>query len=185
MLAYVFWHWPRGAVAPADYEAKLRAFQKCLAENPPAGFLRSVVYRVRDASWLEPSSVAYEEWYLTDGSAALDPLNDAAVAPACRAAHDAAAHLAAGGTAGLYRLRLGAAELKEARCAYWLAKPAGMKYEDFYALFTPLVGPAGIALWGRQMTLGPTPEFCLHSREDFQLPPGIAPQKTLLERIWP
>ena len=185
MLAYLFWHWPQAGVAASAYETRLREFQQTLAANKPLGFLQSVVYRVQGASWLGKNSDAYEEWYLTDGSAALDPLNEAAVGSACRAAHDAAAQLAAGGVAGLYRLRQGKGEVEAARFAYWLPKPAGMKYEELYALLKPLTGSPGIALWGRQMVLGPTPEFCLLTRDAAALPSGLAPQMTSLERIWP
>lgn len=185
MLAYVFWHWPQAGVAAAAYEARLLEFHSTLTANKPPGLLRSVVFRVRGADWLGQSLDAYEEWYLTDGSAALDPLNDAAVAPACRAAHDAAARLAAGGTAGLYRLRAGEAALDAARSACWLAKPAGMRYEEFYALLNPLTSQPGIALWGRQMVLGPTLEFCLHTRGTAELPAGMASHRTSLERLWP
>jgi len=185
MLAYVFWHWPQAGVAVSTYQVRLREFQSTLAGNKPPGFLHSTIFRVHGAGWLGTAREAYEEWYLTDGSAALDPLNQAAVAPACRAAHDAAAQLAAGGAAGLYRLRQGRADLEAARFAYWLSKPAGMKYDEFYALLKPLTSQPGIALWGRQMVLGPTPEFCLHTRESVELPSGIAPQMTSLDRLWP
>lgn len=185
MLAYVFWHWPQPSVAASDYEAKLRDFQAALADNKPPGFLHSALFRVKGANWLGGITDAYEEWYLVDTSAGLDPLNDAAVAPACLAVHDAAAQLAARGTAGLYRLRVGEGEPESARVAYWLTKPAGMKYEEFYAALKPQTSQAGAALWGRQMTLGPTPEFCLHTRELVELPAGIASQMTALERLWP
>jgi len=185
MLGYVFWHWPQTGVATATYESKLRDFQTTLAVNKPTGFHRSALFHVRGANWLGGVADAYEEWYLVDGSAGLDPLNDAAVAPACRAAHDAAAQLAAGGAAGLYRLRAGEAELETARAACWLAKPAGMKYEDFYASLRPLTSQPRVALWGRQMLLGPTPEFCLRSPAKVELPAGLAGLSTELELLWP
>ncbi len=46
--------------------------------------------------------------------------------------------------------------------AYWMSKPAGMSYAVFDASIQPLVA-RGCCLWGRRMTLGPTPEFCLHA----------------------
>ena len=185
MLAYVFWHWPQAGVPASTYETRLRDFQSALAANKPPGFLHSALFRVKGANWLGNITDAYEEWYLVDASAGLDPLNDAAVAPACRAAHDAAAQLAAGGTAGLYRLRVGEGEPESARVACWLTKPAGIKYEEFYTALKPQIGQPGAALWGRQMTLGPTPEFCLHTRDFVELPAGIASQRTALERLWP
>ncbi len=37
-----------------------------------------------------------------------------------------------------------------------------MSYRDFETGLQPQV-EAGACLWGRRMTLGPTPEFCLHA----------------------
>ena len=55
--------------------------------------------------------------------------------------------------------------------AYWLPKPAGMGYPDFDLSMKPLI-ERGCCLWGRRMTLGPAPEFCLHAPADAQLPSG-------------
>ncbi|HKG79150.1 MAG TPA: hypothetical protein VKA78_07020, partial [Pyrinomonadaceae bacterium] len=71
---------------------------------------------------------------------------------------------------GLYRLRTGQENLAEARFAVWLSKPSGVSYNDFYAALQPLTSQHGVALWGRQMTLGPTTEFCLHSSTEIELP---------------
>jgi len=153
MLAYVFWHWPEPQGNPAQYESRLLDFQKSLAASPPAGFRESAVFRVQGAPWLPTPGAAYEEWYLLEGSAALDPLNDAAVARA---------HL-----------------------AYWVEKPTGTSYGNFYSLLRPAIRLAGAVLWGRQMVLGPTREFCLHSPEAIELPPGFSAQRTELTRLWP
>ena len=107
MLAYVFWHWRRPQVPAASYETLQRGFHAALAAAPPPGFLRSSTLSIAGAPWAAGGGEAYEDWYLVDGTAALDPLNDAAVTASRRQPHDAAAAAAAGGTAGLYRLRLG------------------------------------------------------------------------------
>lgn len=172
MLAYVFWHWPQSSVATETYVAHLERFHRTLAANSPPGFQRSVVFAIQDAGWLETRGPAYEEWYLLDDSAAMDPLNDAAVSGACEQPHNLVAREAAGGTGGLYRLRDGHENLGEARFAVWLAKPDGVSYREFYDTLAPLTAEANVALWGRQMTLGPTTEFCLHSQTPIALPPG-------------
>jgi len=172
MLAYVFWHWPQSSVDTDLYVAHLERFHRTLAANRPPGFQRSVVFRIEDADWLETRAAAYEEWYLLDGSAAMDPLNDAAVSGACEAPHNLVAREAADGIGGLYRLRAGQENLAEARFAVWLAKPDGVAYPDFYQGLAPLTSQSNVALWGRQMVLGPTAEFCLHSQSPLQLPPG-------------
>jgi hypothetical protein len=173
MLAYVFWHWPQASVERETYLARLDSFHRTLAANSPQGFRHSVVFGIEDANWLETSGTAYEEWYLLDDSAAMDRLNDAAVSGACEEPHNLVARDAAGGTGGLYRLRSGEEVLHEARFAVWLSKPDGVSYRSFYDALTPLTSLPNVALWGRQMTLGPTTEFCLHSQTQIQLPAGF------------
>jgi len=163
MLAYVFWHWPRPDIERGQYLDHLAEFHRTLATNKPPGFQRSVVFRIRGANWLNTDGDAYEEWYLLADSAAMDPLNDAAVSGACEEPHNRVAREAADGTGGLYRLRAGAADLAQAKFARWFSKPAGVSYKDFYAGLDSLTSQPGVALWGRQMTLGPTTEFCIHS----------------------
>lgn len=172
MLAYVFWHWPQPSVERETYLAHLDAFHRTLAANRPPGFRYSAVFRIEDANWLETSGPAYEEWYLLDSSAAMDPLNDAAVSGACEEPHNLVARNAAGGTGGLYRLRSGEEILHEARYAVWLSKPEGVSYRNFFDALAPLTTEPRVALWGRQMTLGPTTEFCLHSQTPIHLPAG-------------
>jgi hypothetical protein len=170
MLAYVFWHWPQPHIDRAEYVEHLVDFQRTLAANKSAGFRESMVYRIRGANWLKTDGEAYEEWYLLDDSAAMDRLNEAAVSGACEEPHNRVAREAADGTGGLYRLRAG--QLAEARFATWLSKPSGVSYRDFYETIT------GVTLWQRQMTLGPTTEFCIHSSTPLD-------QSSPLELIWP
>jgi hypothetical protein len=40
-------------------------------------------------------------------------------------------------------------------------------------------------LWIRHMVLGPSPEFCLQSREPLRLPPPITPLTIPLRTVWP
>ena len=191
MLAYVFWHWPGAGVEADSYEKDLRDFHRALAQAKPAGFQRSVVFRLAGAPWLATSGPAYEEWYLVDGSGGLDPLNEGAVSGLCKEPHDRAARQAGGGTAGLYRLRAGepklappAAGLEEWSLAWWFAKPAGVRYEDFYAQLAPLTRQPGVSLWGRQMTLGPTPEFTLRSPAPLDLPAALEAFRLELQPLW-
>ncbi len=184
MLAYVFWHWKRADVDAAYYAGRLSAFHEALRRSAPEGFASSAAFRSGPSPWVLGAE-SYEDWYLTHGSFALDPLNDGAVSGDCQLPHDSAARSAAGGTAGLYRLRLGAAEVRHARIGYWFAKPEGMSYGDFFARMRPLAERAETGLWGRQMTLGPTPEFCLMSPIELDLPGELDPITRPLERIWP
>jgi hypothetical protein len=184
MLAYAFWHWRRPGVERDEYEALQRAFHAALAQSPPTGFVSSRCSAIRAAPWAAEGAEAYEDWYLLTGSAALDPLNDAAVSASRRGAHDAAAAAAQGGTAGLYRLRRGT-PLAAPGVAVWFAKPPGTTYAALYDALDPLLRSGSAALWGRQMTLGPTPEFCLHSERPIPLPDLSAAGIILLRPVWP
>lgn len=177
MLAYVFWHWPQPGVDIEIYVDHLVKFHRTLADNKPDGFQGSRVFRINGASWLETKGDAFEDWYLLDDSAALDVINHAAVSGPCEAPHNLVAREAAGGTAGLYRLRAG--KVDEARYAVWLAKPEGVSYPDFFSTLEPVITNAGAALWGRQMTLGPTTEFVIHSLNPIQLPDNFKPNQAL------
>src|SRR5262245_59317215 len=174
MLAYVFWHWPRPQIERGQYLDHLPAFHQTLAANKPLGFQRSVVFRIQGANWLNTDGEAFEEWYLLDDSAAMDRLNDAAVSGVCEEPHNRVAREAADGIGGLYRLRAGNGQLSESKHALWLSKPAGVSYKDFYTALQLLTSQPGVALWGRQMTLGPTTEFCIQSSNLIELPPGYS-----------
>jgi hypothetical protein len=184
MLAYVFWHWPGAGVNTGPYEKSLRDFHHALAQTKPAGFLHSIVFRLSGAPWLATSGPAYEEWYLVDGSGGLDPLNEGAVSGLCKEPHDRAARQAGGGTAGLYRLRAGEPKVEDSSLAWWLAKPAGVRYEDFYAQLAPWTRQPGVSLWGRQMALGPTPEFTLRSPAPLDLPNALEAVRFELMPLW-
>jgi hypothetical protein len=166
LLAYVFWHAPRAGRAARDYEAAHRAFHEVLSTSGVSGLVELRVYRLAAIPWLD-GQAGYEDWHLLDGSASLDMLNEAAISGARLAPHDRIAALAASGTAGLYGLRMGRAI--EPAIAYWFSKPEGMSYREFEASLAAEV-EQGCCLWSRRMTLGPTPEFCLHAPAPRELP---------------
>ncbi|HEX7122989.1 MAG TPA: hypothetical protein VF178_11505 [Gemmatimonadaceae bacterium] len=184
MLAYVFWHWPQPQIDTSEYEARLCRFHDALAEAPPDGFHGSWSFALRGARWANDGGSAYEDWYLLGGSADLDRLNDAAVSGARQAPHDGAAAAAAGGTAGLYRLRHGQ-PLRRPGAARWFAKPSTLSYAALDELVRPLVERTGGALWGRQMTLGPALEFCLHTATPCELPPELAALAVPVRTVFP
>ena len=185
MLAYVFWHWRHPAVDPHEYEARQRVFHDALSLAPPDGFVRSASAALSGAPWAADGGEAYEDWYLVRNSSALDALNEAAVTASRAAPHDAAAALASGGTAGLYRLRLGAPS-SPTRLAWWFGKPTGMRYEELWTLLAPVVkATPGAALWCRQMVLGPTPELCLQAPAEMTLPAPLHARAIALRPVWP
>src|SRR5262245_22057982 len=175
MLAYVFWHWPKTSVDLKDYIQKLADFHASLARHAPEGFSHSLVVEMSRPPWLNTESVAFEDWYLVKDSAALDKLNFAAVSGENKLPHNKVAFDAAGGTAGLYRLREGDIDsLASARVATWFSKTSGVTYDTLNVELNQLCSQSGVGLWCRQMTLGPTTEFCLRSEGEVALPNGIA-----------
>ena len=183
LLAYVFWHWRQPAAERNAYESAQQEFQRVLAASPSAGFVRSFSHAIAGAPWANQGGEAYEDWYLVRDSAALDPLDTAAVTAGRKSAHDAAAALAANGIAGLYQLRLGTAPTGP-RSAQWFIKPAGMSYPQLFAAVEPALGPVGGSLWVRKMTLGPSPEFCVLAREPATLASPFQMFAFQLRPIW-
>lgn len=182
-LAYVFWHWMQPQVAAAEYEARQRSFHEALAAHPPDGFAHSSSSAVTGAPWANGGAEAYQDRYVIQDSCALDALDRAVVSGAQRVPHDGAASVAAAGTAGLYRARIGA-PLAAPRYALWFAKPTGMSYDQLLARCAPLVRPGGSVLWMRRMVLGPTPEFCLESTTPATLPAEFQALALSLRPVW-
>ena len=181
MLAYVFWHWSAPGTSQPQYEEYLRKFHGALAEYPPEGFTRSAAFRITGVRWLQQPS-AYEDWYLVNNFASLGILNDAAVSGQRKFPHDDAARLAAGGTAGLYKLVDGKADFPAFRFAVWMTKPRDTSYDQFFQ--EARVWTQGrAALWQRQMTLGPTSEFCLQSAEQIAIPERFSPVEVPLTLV--
>lgn len=165
MLAYLFFHRPAPGVDVADYEQGLRRFHEELAEARSPGFVSSRTYRVGDT---------YCDWYLIEGTAAMEPLNEAAVTGARAAAHDAVAHHAVDAAGKLLMLAAGRFD-PDAGFEIRFSKPAGMPYPDLYARLEPWTKQPGVSLWRRMMVLGPPPEFCLLAPSELMLPAETAP----------
>ena len=73
MLAYLFWHRPFGRVDRKLYEEALLRFQSDLAAANPAGFIGASSFQIEPVRWLDDLP-GYEDWYLLEGSWAIDPL---------------------------------------------------------------------------------------------------------------
>lgn len=185
MLAYLFWHWPKHHVETGAYEQSLGLFHKTLASVALDSFYGSVVFRVKGTPWVSLEPRVYEDWYLLEGSFALDLLNEAAVSGSCREPHEEAARAAAGGVGGLYRLKSGEPTVAESHFATWLTKPPGTSYQDFYSRIEPWTSRSGPSLWQRQMVLGPAPEFCLLGTDRLQLPASLEPAVVERALVWP
>jgi len=183
MLAYVFYHWKQIEISAAEYEQRLREFHRALKDSPSPGFSQSWCVSLTGAPWANAGGDSFEDWYLVGGSADLDPLNDAAVSASRQAPHDKAASAAAGGTAGLYRLKIGTA-LSAPSFSAWFGKPADWSYAQLYERLNGVTGGA-TALWVRQMVLGPAHEFCIHSNSPIELPAGITARSFETRAVFP
>ena len=94
----------------------------------------------------------------------------------CQQPHQQVAQLAEYGTGGLYRLKrrtIDAAVGAQMRFATWFQKPTGMSYASLFDFLRESRVGSPSLLWQRQMTLGPAPEFCLHSWQKPLLVPEI------------
>lgn len=181
MLAYVFWHAPREGVDLPRYEADLVAFHRALATSSIPGFVNSYSVCVRGLPWRGAGESLYEDWYRIADSAALDPLNDAAVSIPAKEAHDRLASDAVWGTGGLYRHRRGHTS-NLPPVAWWFSKPEGMAYVEFQRLLDTSL-PSDSSLWQRQLTLGPGSEFCALCTHEQTLDPGLGAVKVLRRHI--
>ena len=183
-LLYVFWHWKRSCIEGAEYEAHQRSFHATFEAHPPEGFVCSSSSLIQGAPWANSGDVAYEDRYCLLDAAALDTLDQSVAVDPHREAHASAAKGAAGGSAGLYRVRLGV-PLSGPRHAWWFARGPGMTYEDLVGLLAPLIREGESVMWMRRMVLGPTPEFCLQSVAPLSLPLQLSTLQLRLQPLWP
>ena len=183
MLAYFFCHWKLPTVSEAEYEERLRDFHDALRTAPSDGFSASWSVALAQVPWANNGGDSYEDWYFIRNSADLDPLSDAAISASRKMPHDKAAAALAGGSAGLYRPRLGEVS-GVPKFTAWFDKPEGWSYQQLFDRLGPSI-QQGAVLWQRQMALGPAREFCLHTNTSVTLPDGINAQPISLKRVFP
>jgi hypothetical protein len=173
VLAYVFFHRPAPGVDASAYESALRQFHSVLHGARPVGFIGSSTFRIGDS---------YADWYLIETSAALDPLNDAAVTGARSTSHESVAHMSTYG-AGKLLAQVSGRPLAGPGFEIRFSKPAGMSYGELYERLKSWTDRSEVSLWTRMMVLGPPPEFCLLTPSVFQLPVEMSPETVRREPI--
>jgi hypothetical protein len=171
MLAYVFWHRPAATVERARYEAGLIRFQEALAREPPPGFLTAASFAIEPVPWLS-GQPGYEDWYVIEGSWALDPLNGFAVAGARQRPHDDVAAQMEEGYGGLYAHAGGESVGSAQSTLHWLTRPRGIQWQPPLAAVREHCRAANV--WRRQMVLGVASEFAVETPDDtaIEVPTG-------------
>jgi hypothetical protein len=171
MLAYVFWHRPYPHIDSKPYEESIMRFQSDLAQQPPPGFRAAWSFRIEPVPWLSHHT-GYEDWYLLEGSWAMDPLNSFAVAGRTQSSHDMAAAQMEEGQGGLYAHAGGDPSPTPQSTVFWLTRPRGISWQ---AVLEPLRTRYPQAnVWRRQMVLGPAKEFAIEVPGDtaIEVPSG-------------
>ena len=171
MLGYVFWHRPLPDIDRQRYEEAIVRFQRALALQPPPGFVSATSFQIEAVPWLSDRP-GYEDWYLVEGSWALDPLNAFAITGATQAPHDHAAAQMEEGHGGLYAHAGGEPVTAARSTIYWLTRPRGIKWQPALAMVRGKCPQANV--WRRQMVLGVASEFAVETPGDaeIEVPPG-------------
>jgi hypothetical protein len=165
------------------YEKRLALFLGALNSNKPAGFVEALSFRVVALPWGPPHGVLYEDWYVVESFAALGALNEAAIAGEIRGPHDSIAKGYTKGAGGIFRSINQGIRLHQARYAMWIEKAVGPSYQMFYDEVAKVVGDNRTDLWRRQMVLGPSPQFCVHSEDALRVPDSLRPITSKVEMI--
>jgi hypothetical protein len=167
MLAYVFWHAAPGNVDKAEYEKALLNFAQHLSAVDCPGFMGNASYAIGETPWLHEDG--YEDWNWLVDSAAIDRLNEMAVSGTMEKPHQAIAQMTKhGGFGGLFSLVAGKHSVLDDSKIIWLSRPRGVQWRDFMPDIIDSVA-SGVAVWRRQMVLGPSPEFAVIGPPDLML----------------
>jgi hypothetical protein len=174
-LAYVFWHWARPEIPVQSYEAKLASFLRGLSSDNVPGLMDALSFRVGPLPWGPPDAGFYEDWYVVKDFTSLGALNDGAITGSAGTAHDSIVKDFMKGTGSVFRLVSGGLPLRESHLATWTEKPIGPSYQSYYDELTKATAGIRTDVWRRQLALGPSQQFCIHSVEPLQVPRAFSP----------
>ncbi len=182
-LAYVFWHWPSPEIGVQSYEAKLISFLRGLGSDKVPGLVDALSFRVGPLPWGPHNSAFYEDWYVLKDFTSLGVLNDAAISAGAGIAHDSIVRDVMGGTGSVFRLVSAELPLRESHLVAWTEKPIGPSYQSYYDELAKTTAGIRTDLWRRQLALGPSQQFCIHSQEPVRIPPGFKPLTSKAELV--
>jgi hypothetical protein len=128
MLAYIFWHRPYPNTERQRYEQAILHFQSDLAGSKPPGFIGATSFQIEAVPWLSDLP-GYEDWYLLDGTWAMDPLNAFAISGHVQAPHDSVAAMMEQGHGGLYAHAGGESMPAPRSTIQWLTRPRGIQWQ--------------------------------------------------------
>ena len=132
-------------------------FQNDLAGSKPPGFIGATSFQIEAVPWLSDLP-GYEDWYLLDGTWAMDPLNAFAISDHVQAPHDSVAAMMEQGHGGLYGHAGGESMPAPRSTIHWLTRPRGIQWQPAIEAVRGSCPQA--KAWRRQMVLGPAAEFC-------------------------
>jgi len=102
-------------------------FQNDLAGSKPPGFIGATSFQIEAVPWLSDLP-GYEDWYLLDGTWAMDPLNAFAISGHVQAPHDSVAAMMEQGHGGLYTNAGGESMPAPRSTIHWLTRPRGSQW---------------------------------------------------------
>jgi hypothetical protein len=180
MLAYIFWHRPYSNTERQRYERAIVRFQNGLAGSKPPGFIGAMSFQIEAVPWLSDLP-GYEDWYLLDGTWAMDPLNAFAMSGHVQATHDSVAALMEQGHGGLYAHAGGESVQAPRSTIHWLTRPRGIQWQP--AIETVRGSCPQAQAWRRQMVLGPAAEFAVETPGESEIDVPAAWQRRRVTRM--
>jgi len=184
VIAIVFWSARNSNCSEGQYQAALSGFHLELNRDKPAGFRRSVSFRVEsDLPWISANTHVFEDWYLVSNFSAIDAL-DLAISDTRRFPSHVALMKYTGRACGsIVGLDKGTAIVERNHFAYWFARPRGVSADDVAELAARKTTSRAISAWTRALALGPMGS-CLLVDQAISLPAAFGAREVIRSVFW-